>query len=77
MNVATLKDEYPISVAEMLVDSATGFEYLSMLYGYSGYDQIFIIDEDVLKMEFRCPGALGTYEWIMMPSSLKNIVATY
>lgn len=37
MNVATLKDEYPMHGAKMLVDSATGFKYLSILYGYSGY----------------------------------------
>ena len=30
-----------MAVAEMLVDSATGFEYLSMLDGYSGYNQKF------------------------------------
>ncbi|XP_050896150.1 uncharacterized protein LOC127102868 [Lathyrus oleraceus] len=43
---ATPKDEYPMHVAEMLVDSATGYEYLSMLDGYSGYNQIFIAEED-------------------------------
>jgi len=36
LNLATPKDEYPMPVAEMLVDSAAGFEYLSMLDGYSG-----------------------------------------
>jgi len=34
-------------VAEMLLVSAAGFEYLSMLDGYSGYNQIFIAEEDV------------------------------
>ncbi|PNX98554.1 hypothetical protein L195_g021804 [Trifolium pratense] len=29
LNNATPKDEYPMPVAEMLIDSATGFEYLS------------------------------------------------
>lgn len=49
-------------VAEILVDSVAGFEYLSLLDGYSGYNQILIAEEDVPKTEFRCPGALGTYE---------------
>jgi len=35
LNLATPKDEYPMLVAEMLVDSAAGFEYFSMLDGYS------------------------------------------
>src|SRR3954471_1184711 len=77
LNAATPKDEYPMPVAEILVDSAAGFEYLSMLDGYSGYNQIFIADEDVPKPAFRCPGALGTYEWVVMPFGLKNAWATY
>ena len=52
LNAATPKDEYPMPVAEMLVDSATGYEYLSMLDGYSGYNQIFIAEEDVSKTAF-------------------------
>ncbi|CAJ2663632.1 unnamed protein product [Trifolium pratense] len=67
LNNATPKDEYSMPVAEMLIDSAAGFEYLSMLDGYSGYNQIFIAEEDVAKTAFRCPGALGTYEWVVMP----------
>ena len=61
LNNATRKDEYPMPVAEMLVDSTAGFEYLSMLDGYSGYNQIFIAEEDVSKTEFRCQRALGCY----------------
>ncbi|WJX39864.1 hypothetical protein P8452_27372 [Trifolium repens] len=56
LNNATPKDEYAMPVAEMLVDSAAGFEFLSMLDGYSGYNQIFIAEEDVSKTAFRCPG---------------------
>ena len=52
LNLATPKDEYLMLVAEMLVDSATGLEYLSMLDGYSGYNQIFIAEEDVSKTTF-------------------------
>jgi len=77
LNLATPKDEYPMQVAEMLVDSAAGFEYLSMLDGYSGCNQIFIAEEDVPKTAFRCPGALGCYEWLVMPFGLKNAGATY
>ncbi|XP_039686367.1 uncharacterized protein [Medicago truncatula] len=77
LNLATPKDEYPMPVAEMLVDSAAGFDYLSMLDGYSGYNQIFIAKEDIAKTAFRCPGALGCYEWIVMPFGLKNAGATY
>lgn len=73
LNVAILKDEYPMSVAKMLVDSAAGFKYLTMLNDYSGSNQIFIKDKDVLKMEFRCLRALGTYEWIVLSFGLKKL----
>lgn len=77
LNLATPKDEYPMPVAEMLVDSAASFDYLSMLDGYSGYNQIFIAEEDIAKTAFRCPRALGCYEWIVMPFGLKNVGATH
>ena len=51
--------------------------YSSMLDGYFGYNQIFIAEEDVSKTTFCCPGALGTYEWVVMPFGLKNAGATY
>ena len=37
LNVFTLKDEYPMTLEQMIVDSEGGFEYLSRLDGYSGY----------------------------------------
>ncbi|KAK2456610.1 hypothetical protein QL285_003960 [Trifolium repens] len=77
LNNATPKDKYAMPVTEMLVDSAAGFEFLSMLDGYSGYNQIFIAEEDVSKTTFRCPGALDTYEWVVMLFGLKNAGVIY
>ncbi|GKV27610.1 hypothetical protein SLEP1_g36766 [Rubroshorea leprosula] len=34
-------------------------------------------DADVPKTAFRCPGAVGTFEWVVMPFGLKNAGATY
>jgi len=72
--LVTPKDDYPMPVGKMLVASIAGFEYLSMLDGYSGYNQIFIVEEDVSKTAFRCPGALGYFEWLVMPFGLKMLV---
>ena len=42
-----------------------------------GYNQILIAVDDISKIAFRCPGSLGTFEWLVMPFSLKNASATY
>lgn len=77
LNATTPKEEYPMLVAKMFVDSVEGFAYLSMLDGYSSYNKNFIVAEDVLKTAFQYPGALGTYKWVVMPFGLKEDGETY
>ncbi|CAL8135225.1 unnamed protein product [Prunus armeniaca] len=77
LNLATPKDEYPMPVSDLLVDGAAKHELLSFMDGHAGYNQIFIAEEDVHKTAFRCPGAIETYEWVVMPFGLKNAGATY
>ena len=76
-NLATPKDIYVMPVADMLIDAASRNELLSFMDGFSGYNQIFITKEDVSKTAFRCLGAIGTFEWLVMPFGLKNAGATY
>ena len=71
------KDKYPIPVANMLIDSASRYEIVSFMDAHSGYNQILIAEEDVSKTAFRCPGAIGTFEWVVMLFGLKNAGATY
>ncbi|CAL8085474.1 unnamed protein product [Prunus armeniaca] len=77
LNLATPKDEYPMPMADLLVDGAAKHEILSFMDGHSGYNQIFIAEEDVHKTAFRCPGSIGTFEYVVMPFGLKNAGATY
>ncbi|GKV42709.1 hypothetical protein SLEP1_g50088 [Rubroshorea leprosula] len=74
---ATPKDEYPMPIADLLVDGVACHKILSFMDGHSGYNQIVIADVDVPKTAFRCPGAVGTFEWVVMPFGLKNAEATY
>ena len=62
LNMATPKDEYPILVADLLVDGAFGYEILSFMDGYFDYNQIFIAENDVHKNAFRCPSSIETFE---------------
>jgi hypothetical protein len=47
LNRATPKDEYPMPVADLLVDSSSGNKVISFLDGNAGYNQIFMSKEDV------------------------------
>ena len=77
LNAATPKDIYVMPIANMLADSTANNELLSFLDGFSGYNQILIVVDDISKTAFRCPSSLGTFEWLVMPFGLKNAGATY
>jgi hypothetical protein len=73
LNRATPKDEYPMPIADLLIDSALGNKVISAL----GYNQIFMAKEDVNKTAFHCPGFVGLFKWVVMTVGLKNAGATY
>jgi hypothetical protein len=72
LNMATPKDEYSMSVTDLLVDGASRYKVLSFMDGHSSYNQIFIVENDVHKNAFRCPDSIGTFEWVVMPFGLKK-----
>jgi hypothetical protein len=77
LNRATPKDEYPMPIADLLVDSASGNKVISFLDGNAGYNQIFMAKEDVSKTVLRCLGFVGLFEWVIMSFVSKNAGATY
>ena len=77
LNKATPKDEYPMPIADSLINDASGHKMISFLDGNAGYNQIFMAEEDVSKTAFRCPGFVGLFEWVVMTFGLKNAGATY
>ena len=62
LNVATPKDMYVMPIVDMLVDSTENNELLFFMDGFSRYNQILIVVDDISKTTFRCPGSLGTFE---------------
>jgi hypothetical protein len=61
----------------MLVDATVGHKVISFMDGNACYNQIFMAIEDIAKMDFRCPGAISLFEWVVMTFGLKNAGATY
>jgi hypothetical protein len=66
INRATSKDEYPMPIADLLIDSASGNKVISLLDDNAGYNQIF-----------RCTGFVGLFKWVVMTFGLKNVAATF
>jgi hypothetical protein len=77
LNRATPKDEYPMPIADTLINNASGNRIISFLDGNVGYNKIFMAEDDASKMAFICPGFIGLFEWMVMTFGLKNVGATY
>jgi NAD/NADP transhydrogenase alpha subunit len=44
-----------------LINNASGNKMINLLDGNVGYNQIFMVEEDVSKTAFRCPGFVGLF----------------
>jgi hypothetical protein len=77
LNRVTPKDKYPMPVADLLIDSTSGNKLISFLDGNAGYNQIFMVKEDVSKTVFCCPRFIVLFKWVIMTFGLKNASATY
>jgi len=75
LNKACPKDDFPLPNIDIIVDLTAGHEMLSLMDGFSGYNQIRIAEEDQHKTTFTCPW--GNYCWCVMQFGLKNAGATY
>jgi hypothetical protein len=74
LNKAMPMDGYPMLIADLLVDETSGHKVISFMDGNASYNQIFMAEEDVPKTAFRCPRAVGLYEWVAMTFGLKILV---
>jgi hypothetical protein len=51
-----------MSIVDMLINNASGHRVISFLDGNASYNQIFMVEEDMSKMTFRCLGFTGLFE---------------
>jgi hypothetical protein len=77
LNRATPKDEYPMPIADTLINNVLENKIISFLDGNGGYNHIFMAEEDASKTAFTCPGFIGLFEWVVMTFGLKNTCTTY
>ncbi|KAJ8636172.1 hypothetical protein MRB53_010439 [Persea americana] len=75
LNNACPKDEFPLPIPEVMIDNTCGFERMTFIDGFSGYNQIKMHPEDERHTSFRTP--FGVYCYTVMPFGLKNAGATY
>ena len=75
LNKARPKDNYPPPQIDLLVNSTSGHELLSLMDLFSGYNQISMHGSDQEKTTFTTDKDLNCY-WVM-PFSLRNVGATY
>jgi len=75
LNKACLKDSYPLSSIDHLVDGAVGHNILSFLVAYSGYNQIQMDPKDKEKTTFMTD--CDNFYNEVMSLDLKNVDVTY
>lgn len=75
LNQASLKDNYPLLKMDHILQTISKLEMMSILDGFSGYNQISVAKKDQHKTTFITPW--GTFAYNRMPFGLINVGATF
>ena len=75
LNKESVKDNYPLPNMNFLLQQVTRSACMSMLDGFSGYNQVLVAEEDREKTTFITPWE--TYAYNRIPFGLKNAGATF
>jgi ribonuclease HI len=75
LNRSSKKDNYPLPKMEHILQRAIGASRISMIDGFSGYNQISVMPEDREKTTFTTPW--GMFMYAKMPFGLMNAGATF
>ena len=75
LNRSSLKDNYPLPKIEQILQKVVGAQRISMVDGFSGYNQISMHPDDKEKISFTTPW--GTFMYDKMPFGLMNAGAKF
>ena len=75
LNKVSLKDNYPLPKMDHILQRVVGASIISLLDGFSGFNQILMHPDDQDKTAFTTPW--GTFKYMKMPFGLKNVGATF
>jgi hypothetical protein len=75
LNRAFDKEKYPIPPMEHLLKLVSGSKMFSLLDGFSGYNQVLIVELDQSKTIFKTKW--GTYTYCRIPFGLINVGTTF
>jgi hypothetical protein len=70
LNRSSLKDNYPLPKMDHVLEKVVGDNRISMIDGFSGYNQIVVHEDDREKTAFTTPW--GTFMYDKMPFGLMN-----
>ena len=75
LNKILVKNRYPLSRIDKLIDCLKGVKFFTKIDLKSGYPKIPIESTYVWKIAFKTKE--GLFEWLVMPFDLTNAPATF